>query len=379
LEPKENGKALDNVIEEVTHVVENSREEIFEIAEDARMEYEHLNDELADIQKKVVLYIEEGDQLERRVRLSRQHLSEVSKHFDRYSEDEIREVYEKTHAMQTKLVMMQQEEKGLRQRRDELERRLIVLDETIDRAEGLTSKISIILPYLHDDFKYVNDMIEDAKEKQQFTVKIIEAQEEERKRISREIHDGPAQMMANILLRSELVERAFKDQSVETAITEIKSVRKMIRTSLQEVRRIIYDLRPMALDDLGLVPTIKRYVESTADYNNMRIEFLPVGKSIRLPQIYEVSIFRLIQESLQNAIKHAEANSIKVQLEITDHVITAVIKDDGIGFDSEIKRDKSFGLIGMKERIDMLKGDFKITSGQNKGTKIFIQVPYNRP
>src|SRR5690625_220393 len=165
------------------------------------MEYEHLNDELTDIQKKVILYIEEGDQLEKSVKLSRQHLSEVSKHFDRYSEDEIREVYEKTHAMQTKLVMMQQEEKGLRQRRDELERRLIVLDETIDRAEGLTSKISIILPYLHDDFKYVNDMIEDAKEKQQFTVKIIEAQEEERKRISREIHDGPAQMMANILLR----------------------------------------------------------------------------------------------------------------------------------------------------------------------------------
>src|SRR5699024_11810858 len=107
---------------------------------------------------------------------------------------------------------------------------LIVSDATIDQSEGLISKILIILTYLHYDFKYVNDMIEDAKEKQQFTVKIIEAQEEERKRISREIHDGPAQMMANILLRSELVERAFKDQSVETAITEIKSVRKMIRT-----------------------------------------------------------------------------------------------------------------------------------------------------
>lgn len=377
MEPKENVKALDYIIDEMIDVVENSREEIFNIGEDAREEHAQLFAELSDIKERVIKYIENGDNLEKKVRLLRQRLAEVSKHFDRYSEDEIREVYEKTHSMQTNLAMVRQEEKVLRERRDDLERRLIVLDETIDRAEGLASKISIILPYLHDDFKHVNDMIEDAKEKQQFSIKIIEAQEEERKRISREIHDGPAQMMANILLRSELVERAFRERSVDHALKEIQSVRKMIRTSLYEVRRIIYDLRPMALDDLGLIPTIKRYVETTSEYNNIDVEFISVGKEIRVGQIYEVSLFRLIQESLQNAIKHSTATLIKVHLEITDHLISIIVSDNGIGFDQKVKKDKSFGLIGMKERVEMLHGEFKIESAANKGTKIYVKVPYN--
>src|SRR5699024_474854 len=127
-------------------------------------------------------------------------------------------------------------------------------------------------------------------------------------KISREIHDGPAQMLANILLRSELISRAYQKGTTADAIEELKSVRSMIRTSLYEVRRIIYDLRPMALDDLGLVPTMKKYIMNTADYNNIDIEFITIGKKKRLHQKYEIALFRLMQESLQNAIKHAEAS-----------------------------------------------------------------------
>src|SRR5690625_5663209 len=137
--------------------------------------------------------------------------------------------------------------------RDDIERLIISLDHMIKRAQWLVSKVAVVLNYLNDDFKYVNNMIEEAKEKQEFGLKIIEAQEEERKKISREIHDGPAQMLANILLRSELVDRALRDQGTDMALQEIKSVRKMIRTSLYEVRRIIYDIRPMELNDLCLL------------------------------------------------------------------------------------------------------------------------------
>ena len=93
-------------------------------------------------------------------------------------------------------------------------------------------------------------------------LKIIEAKEDERKRISREIHDGPAQMLANILLRSEIVEKTFKTGQTDNILKEIKSVRQLIRSSLYEVRRIIYDLRPMALDDLGLIPTLRKYIDT---------------------------------------------------------------------------------------------------------------------
>src|SRR5699024_9608248 len=228
--------------------------------------------------------------------------------------------------MQTKLAVLRQDEKVLRKRRDELERRLVMLNQTIERAESLASKISVILTYLHDDFKQVNEIIAEAKEKQEFGLKIIEAQEDERKRISREIHDGPAQMLANILLRSEIVERSFKQGTMDKTLTEIKSVRRMIRSSLYEVRRIIYDLRPMALDDLGLLPTIKKYVATVASYHeSIKIEFIPYGEEKRLPQEYEVALFRLIQESLQNAVKHAKATRIKVKLEIGKNNLTVIV------------------------------------------------------
>ncbi|RYG74383.1 histidine kinase [Lentibacillus lipolyticus] len=370
-------KRLDYIVEEMIDVVQKSKDEIFHISEEARNEYEHLRKELDKTKEKVTEHINDGDTLEQKVRSSKQRLSEVSKYFDRYSENDIREVYESTHAMQTELAMLRQEEKVLRDRRDELERRLVTLDQTIERSEGLASKISVILTYLNDDFRQVNEMIEEAREKQEFGLKIIEAQEDERRRISREIHDGPAQMLANILLRSELVDKAFRHGTANEAISEMKSVRKMIRSSLYEVRRIIYDLRPMALDDLGLVPTIKKYIATISDYNEVDIEFIPIGQEQRVSQEYEVAFFRLMQEALQNAIKHAEASLIKVKLEVGTSTISMVIKDNGKGFDPAVKQEKSFGLIGMRERVEMLNGTLSINSTIGEGTSVVIHVPYN--
>ncbi len=369
-------KALDHVIDDMVEVVENSKDEIFNISEEARREHDHLVLELKETKEKVLQHIENGDKLEERVRFSRKRLAEVSKYFERYSEEDIREVYENTHLMQTNLAILRQEEKALRDKRDELERRLITLTHTINRAEGLAGKISVILNYLQDDFRQVNEMIENAKEKQEFGLKIIEAQEDERRKISREIHDGPAQMLANILLRSEIVERTIRNGSMDEAISEIKSVRKMVRSSLYEVRRIIYDLRPMALDDLGLVPTMKKYVDSISDYNNIPTEFSIIGEEKRLNSKYEVAFFRLMQESIQNAIKHSEASQIQVKLEIRRNSLTMVIKDNGKGFDVSKKKDKSFGLIGMRERVEMLEGELHIQSSLGKGTAIIIKVPY---
>ena len=369
-------KALDHVIDDMVEVVENSKDEIFNISEEARKEHDHLVLELKETKEKVLQHIENGDKLEERVRFSRKRLAEVSKYFERYSEEDIREVYENTHLMQTNLAILRQEEKALRDKRDELERRLITLTHTINRAEGLAGKISVILNYLQDDFRQVNEMIENAKEKQEFGLKIIEAQEDERRKISREIHDGPAQMLANILLRSEIVERTIRNGSMDDAIEEIKSVRKMVRSSLYEVRRIIYDLRPMALDDLGLVPTMKKYVDSISDYSKVPIEFSFFGEEKRLNSKYEVAFFRLMQESIQNAIKHSEASQIQVKLEIRRNSLTMVIKDNGKGFDVSLKKDKSFGLIGMRERVEMLEGELHIQSSPGKGTAIIIKVPY---
>lgn len=376
MESQETNKDLDIIINEMIEVVENSKNEIFNISELAREEHDQLAKELKITKEKVVKYIKSGDHLQIKVKLSRKRLSQVSKNFNQYSEADIQQVYEQTHKMQTELAIIQREELSLRAKRDDLERRLLLLSQTVERAENLAGKISVVLPYLQEDFRQVNHMIEDAKEKSEFSLKIINAQEDERKRISREIHDGPAQMMANIYLRSELVERAIRDQTVEGALAEVRSIREMIGASLREVRRIIYDLRPMALDDLGLIPTVKKYIIDMEEYSGVNIQFKSLGEEKRLGQKYEVTLFRLMQESLQNAIKHGQATTIIVKLEIGKNNLSLMVTDNGKGFNPTMKKDKSFGLVGMKERVEMLHGKLVIHSEETKGTKVYINIPY---
>ena len=368
-------KRLDEIIDKMVNVVEDSKAEIFYISEDAREEYERLVIELNETKDKVLKHIKAEKELSKKVQTSKRHLSEVSKSFDRYSEEEIREVYEVTHNLQTKLIMLREKERNLRLKRDDLERRLIGLENTINRADGLVGKVSIILQYLNEDFQQVNEILKEAKEKHKFGLKIIEAQEEERRKISREIHDGPAQMLANILLRSEIVERTAREESLLIAVAEIKNVRQLIKQSLQDVRRIIYDLRPMTLDDLGLIPTLNKYLSTTAEFHEVSIDFTEFGTEKRLEPECEVVLFRLIQEAVQNSIKHADASHIHVKIEITKNHIIAVVTDNGKGFDPSIQKDDSFGIIGMKERVDLFCGKLVIQSKVNKGTKVIIRIP----
>lgn len=369
-------KTLDFILEKMIETVGTSKDEIFRIGEQCRKDYESLADELKDVKRMVIEVIEDGDKLETQSRFPRKRLSEVSMHFKDYTEAEVRDAYEKAHQLQIELTMKRQMEKQLRDRRDDIERRLHGLTETIDRAEHLVSQISVVMNYLMSDLKQVGEALEDAKQKQEFGLRIIEAQEEERKRVSREIHDGPAQMMANVMMRSDLIERVFREHGEQAGMGEIKNLKKMVRNALYEVRRIIYDLRPMALDDLGLVPTLKKYLQTIEEYHSdTKISFVNMGNEKRLPAKFEVALFRLVQESVQNAIKHAEAHEIKVKLELTRNSISVVVKDDGKGFDMNMDKPESFGILGMKERVELLQGQLSIDSKVGRGTIVIIQVP----
>ena len=259
-------KALDDIISRMINTVGSSKDEIFQIGEQCRNDFEDLSEELKNVKQMVLKVIDEGDILEQKARQARNRLSEVSMNFNQYSEEEVREAYEKAHQLQMELSINRQLEKQLRDRRDDLDRRIGGLQETIERADHLVSQISVVQNYLMSDIKQMGEVLEDAKAKQDFGLKIIEAQEDERKRLSREIHDGPAQMMANVIMRSDLIERVYREQGGPAAITEIKSFKKMVRSALYEVRRIIYDLRPMALDDLGLVPTLRKYLQTIDEF-----------------------------------------------------------------------------------------------------------------
>lgn len=370
-----NGKNFDEIITSMLDVVDKSKEDIYELTEASREEHKVLTKDLKETRAKVRATILKGDQLEKDERIYRERLAQVSQNFNIYSEKEIKQVYETTHDIQAKLKMVREQEKSYRQKRDFIERRLIGLDEMIEKGSSLVTKVSVISNYLTDDFKQISDFIEDANQKQSFGLKIIEAQEEERRRISREIHDGPAQMLANILLRADIVDRTYNERGREEAAVEWKGMRSMVRLSLQEVRRIIYNLRPMALDDLGLVPTIRKYLANVEDYQDLTINLSEQGSLHRLSSKYEVAIFRLIQESVQNVIKHAKAKTVQVNLSINAKQVAASIRDDGVGFDATQKKSQSFGLIGMRERVEMLDGELMIRSKEGQGTTIYVKIP----
>ncbi|MEI2444449.1 sensor histidine kinase [Priestia megaterium] len=370
-------KALDEIFEKIIGTVGDSKNEVYRLSEDARQEYQQIKEELEVLKGKVLETIAQGDKLETQARLARKRLSDVSRHFQIYSEPEVKDAYEKAHELQTKLLMNQQSEYQLRNRRDELERRLLTLEETIKRADHLVGQISVVLNYLTSDLKQVGEIVEDAIQKEYFGFRIIEAQEEERKRLSREIHDGPAQMLANVMMRSELIDRIYRERSAKEAMEEIRDLRKMVRSALYEVRRIIYDLRPMALDDLGLIPTLRKYLDTIEDYNEgkPRITFISIGQEKRTASKLEVALFRLVQEAVTNALKHADATEIQVKIEFNNEHAILLVKDDGCGFNQEEKKENSFGLIGMKERVDLLDGTISVHSKINQGTLVMIKVP----
>lgn len=376
---KVDAQALDKILETMVSTVNESRDEVFDIGEQCRKDFESLTKELEEVKVRVVTMIDNSDSLDSKARFARKRLSEVSMHFNHFSEEQVRAAYERAHKLQVDLQMNRQLEKELRNRRDELELRLKGLQQTIEKAAHLVSQISVVQNYLTQDLKFVGEALQEAKRKQDFGLKIIEAQEQERKKLSREIHDGPAQMLANVMMRSDLIERVQRERGPDEALVEIRSLKVMVRNALYEVRRIIYDLRPMALDDLGLVPTLRKYLQTTEDYNinsGVHLNFVNVGQVIRLPSDMEVALFRLVQEAVQNSLKHAQPKQIQVKLSITKEMVTVVIKDDGKGFDAAIQKEGSFGLVGMRERVELLEGNMTIDSQPGAGTLVFIQVPY---
>ncbi|MCH4824767.1 MAG: sensor histidine kinase [Planococcus sp. (in: firmicutes)] len=373
------GNIPDSIFNAMLDGMEQAKQDIFVISEESRQSYEEMKNELEDVRVEISTIIEAGDLLEEKTRAARRRLAEVSQFFSSFTESEVRQVYEQANDLQVELSVNRNEEKKCRQRRDKLQRRLQILLQTIERAESLVNQINVASSYLVSDYENVDEAIDKNKTFQDYSLRIIEVQEEERKRLSREIHDGPAQMMANVLLRSDLIERTYREKGPEPAFQEITSLKEMVRQALTEVRRIIYDLRPMTLDDLGLVPTLKKYMDTIEEYNKgVGLKFLSSGKEERLPNNYETTIFRLVQEGISNAIRHGKSNDITVEMKWLKNQVQIMVTDNGIGFDQGIVKNQSFGLTGMRERIELVEGNLIINSSPGNGTMLMFHIPFKK-
>ena len=371
-----NVEQIEAIFKHMIHVMERSQRDIFEMSEEGRKQYQFIQKELRQLKKEIAQLIEESDRLERETQKWRQYLAKVSKKFDIYSEEEVRKTYETANDLLIQLSIKRAEEKQMRQRRDDLERQLIMLLQSVERADQIVNQVSTVLTYLTSDLKQIGETFQDAQEKQQLAIRIIQAQEEERKRLSREIHDGPAQLMANVSLRAGYIEQIHAKDPTFNLAKELKELKELTRDALKEVRHIIYDLRPMVLDDLGLVPTLEKYLSKTQEYcQKTMIHYTNIGEPSRLESSYEAALFRLVQESVANGLKHAKATDIWVKTEWVHDKVNVVVKDNGVGFQQSDIENQSFGITGMKERVQLLKGKLNIRSAPNEGTTVFIQIP----
>ena len=204
---------------------------------------------------------------------------------------------------------------------------------------------------------------------------MIEAQEAERLRLSRQMHDGPAQALSNFILQTEIAMRLFDLNQVQ-AREELGNLKTSATGAFQKVRDFIFELRPMMLDDLGLSPTIKRYVDALKGQHGTEILLTVTGVERRLESYIEVMVFRAIQELLNNALRHSQATQIKVQLDTGDTNVKVAVEDNGKGFDVEILEERGrVGIKLIKERAEKLGGYLDMDSAQGRGTRVSFQIP----
>lgn len=371
---------IDRVIHNAISVMEDSKMQVFEICEAARRELQSLNQELELVLAETTSTIDKVDQLERDYRLARIRLTEVSRDFVRYSEQDIKSAYEKATQLQLDLMVYREKEHYLKTRRDDLQKRARNVEQSIERADTINLQMTVVLDYLSGDLNQVTRILESAKNRQMIGLKIILAQEDERKRIAREIHDGPAQSLANLVLRTEIAERLLDTGDLQVVRNELTDLKSQIRYGLEEIRKIIFNLRPMALDDLGLVPTLRKFVQDFEERTRIRAVFETAGKEKRLPSAMEAAMFRLVQEAFNNALKHAQATYMSLEIAFKEETVVLVVEDNGVGFNpdavvAKARYDSRFGIIGMKERVELMQGKIDIKSAKGQGTKLNIEVP----
>ena len=383
---------LRRLLTNTINTIEDNKTQIFDIYENMRTEVEETRRRLAELKERVGETIERVDGLAEDERRARLRLAEVSEKFTEYTEDEIRKTYEAVSIIQINLAIEREKEQSLRVERDKLEIRLRYLFTVVERAEHMALSIGSVLSYLSTQVSGVIWKIEAVQKDKFVGARIIKATEEERYRISRELHDGPAQDLANALFTTTITERLM-DQDMAEAKKTLVELREEIRGCLTGVRQIIFDMRPMALDDLGLPQAVEQLVRLFGERGKLRGTFSLEGTYYALPKHVEIAIFRIVQEALNNVVHHAKTDKVRVRMHYTDQALTVLIADDGVGFDPNRRveepedaddaldmetqrrqRGRHFGMIGMEERAKIIGAAIQILSEPGKGTKVHLRV-----
>ena len=401
--------SLKKILSNTVETIEDNKTQVYSIYETARDEVEASRKQLEDLKFQVRQTIDRVDALEKQEQQAKQKLARVSADFQHNSEERIRQCYDEVRDVQVALAVERDKEKRLREQRDKLEIRLRHLGVMLQQAEHLTLAIGSVLNYLSTQVSGVVWKIEAVQKDKLVGARIIKAVEDERFRMSRELHDGPAQDLANLIFQTSICEKLV-DIHPEEAKQNLAEMRQQVRGCLSGVRQVIFDLRPMALDDLGLEAALHQLVAKMAARGVVAAEYQLDGEPVKLSKYVEVAAFRIVQEALNNVAHHSGQKNARVRVLYTKTALSILVEDEGNGFDmDELERAQQeaeeeeeaqeeepvdvnapiddtapsketlhFGLVSMKERAKMIGAEFQVTSAIGKGTRVHLRIPYKK-
>jgi two-component system, NarL family, sensor histidine kinase DegS len=299
----------------------------------------------------------EVDKMKQRQGAEAMRWKQIQSSFDSVPREDIRKAFESSMDTQQRLFAMS----------GQMER--------LQAQQGVLAQFAEFLEKVHDTLRINQPEAASGPAPKSVVVRVVEAQEDERKRLSRQMHDGPAQVLSNFILQAEIAARLFEIDPIR-AKEELANLKNAANSAFQRVRNYIFDLRPMMLDDLGLAPTLRRYLDNVKEQGKQETSFTFTGTERRMPSHIEVVMFRAVQQLVAMARDDGEATKIKLTLDIDDTRVKAVLEHDGKILEEKAGSEEDpHGLIALRERIEMLGGEYEYASQAGQGTYARIELP----
>jgi len=353
------------------------QEQLDNLTQELRQELEGLSHENGELDGLLRQVQAEIDKLAQRESSIRSRVRDMELNLDNYSRQDMKTVYNTAHENEMRLFMMRSQVEQLQSKKQGTKTLMARVQRTLDTLNQMPEGFAPGAPPRRSAAMREESPGRESS-RQDVVTRVIQAQEDERLRISRQMHDGPAQTMTNLVLRAEICERLL-DIDVARARVELAGLKTMVNGTLQATRSFIFDLRPMILDDLGLEPTLRGYIRQFTEKHKIEVNLAVQGLKGRLPQAIEVAVYRIVQEALYNVAKHAHASHAQVNLDLTNEELLVTIEDDGSGFNVDDLNaqgnGKGLGVASMRQRAEMLGGEIGIESLVGRGTKVSAAIP----
>ncbi|PWH16391.1 MAG: histidine kinase [Ardenticatenia bacterium] len=338
-----------------------------QIQEQLRQEYERARREARELELLIRQSTAEVERLSQHNTQVTNRVRQMEATLDTLPREHIRETYTQALDAQLRFLMMRGQLEQLQAKHQMLERYIEMLQATLDTFTATPSE-----PQSGGEAS--SEAVSGNS-----LIRIINAQEAERLLLARRMHDGPAQALTNLILQAEICERLF-DRDPVHAREELTNLKESVQQTFEKVRSFIFDLRPMMLDDLGLNPTIKRYVQDFEAKSGIVCQLSLTGKEQRLPNYIEITVFRALQALLSNVQRHSHATRVDITLNLDAQALTLRVEDDGVGFNldevmSAARQRKTLGLITLIEQIELLGGTITIDSAPGRGTHVRLYLP----